>query len=93
MANLSMLAMPHLVNATDFLQRNLTVDNITWDNAKNLLIAYFVWTRSVKAFRHIRARGLVLTFADVYQWVTKVCVPTLVSEDACSLLYHSVSHI
>ncbi|KAI0320845.1 hypothetical protein OF83DRAFT_1102559, partial [Amylostereum chailletii] len=71
MPPLSVLSMPHIVDAVDLVQRNFTVDNITWDNAKNLVIFYLVWTRSIKAYRHIRARGLISTVEDAYKWIAQ----------------------
>ncbi|KAI0029475.1 PLP-dependent transferase [Vararia minispora EC-137] len=60
---------PHIVVAAEFVQRNLTADNLTVDNAKNALIFYLVFTRALKAYRHVRARGIVSVVQDAYRWV------------------------
>ncbi|THH12743.1 hypothetical protein EW146_g7415 [Bondarzewia mesenterica] len=52
---------------------------LTFDNTKNLLILYLVLTRSLKAWRHVRARGLSQTTSDLYQWVAQKVVLLIMS--------------
>ncbi|KAI0829854.1 PLP-dependent transferase [Trametes gibbosa] len=40
-----------------------------WDNVKTAVVAYLIITRTVKAGRHLRARGLIKSVRDIYQWV------------------------
>ncbi|KAI0268820.1 PLP-dependent transferase [Gloeopeniophorella convolvens] len=60
----STLSMPHIVDAVEFAQRNLNLDN-----AKNCFIAYFIARRVLKLCRHIRARGLRRSIKDLYQFI------------------------
>ncbi|KAH9892638.1 PLP-dependent transferase [Cubamyces lactineus] len=40
-----------------------------WENLKTALIVYLVFSRVIKAERHVRARGLVQSVRDAYTWV------------------------
>ena len=43
-----------------------------WENLKTALIVYLVFSRVIKAERHVRARGLVQSVRDAYTWVIQV---------------------
>ncbi|KAH9944721.1 PLP-dependent transferase [Amylocystis lapponica] len=43
----------------------------TLTHLKNLLIAYLLFRRLLKAQRHLRARGLVQTVRDLWKWVVQ----------------------
>ncbi|EJF65434.1 PLP-dependent transferase [Dichomitus squalens] len=40
-----------------------------WQNLTNAIVVYYVVSRTLKAHRHLRARGIVQTAHDFYQWV------------------------
>ncbi|KAI0335162.1 PLP-dependent transferase [Cubamyces sp. BRFM 1775] len=40
-----------------------------WENLKTALIVYLVFSRVIKAERHVRARGLIQSVRDAYTWV------------------------
>ncbi|KAI9062826.1 PLP-dependent transferase [Trametes sanguinea] len=42
-----------------------------WDNIKTAVVVYIIFTRLVKAERHVRARGIVRSVADIYRWVVQ----------------------
>ncbi|KZT29117.1 PLP-dependent transferase [Neolentinus lepideus HHB14362 ss-1] len=44
---------------------------VSFDNVKTLLFFYFVWTNSLKFYRHLCARGVVSTVTDSYKWVVQ----------------------
>ncbi len=43
-----------------------------WQNFTNAVVIYLILTRTVKAGRHLRARGVIQTFRDVYKWALQV---------------------
>ncbi|KAL7281568.1 hypothetical protein ACG7TL_004885 [Trametes sanguinea] len=42
-----------------------------WDNIKTAIVVYIIFTRLVKAERHVRARGIVRSVSDIYRWVVQ----------------------
>ncbi|KAE9403922.1 PLP-dependent transferase [Gymnopus androsaceus JB14] len=48
-----------------FLQRSL------FENFKSLLFIYVLVTQSIKAQRHVRARGIVTTGKELYTWIAQ----------------------
>ncbi|OSD06936.1 PLP-dependent transferase [Trametes coccinea BRFM310] len=42
-----------------------------WDNIKTAVVVYIIFTRLVKAERHVRARGIVRSVSDIYRWVVQ----------------------
>ena len=71
---LSVLVTPHIVDAVRFLQQNLTRDNLTLDNAKNAVVFYLVFSRVLKLYRHVRARGVRDVAGDMFHWIAEVRV-------------------
>ncbi|RPD57568.1 PLP-dependent transferase [Lentinus tigrinus ALCF2SS1-7] len=45
------------------------VGRSSWQNFTNALAIYFILTHSLKASRHLRARGVLQTVQDFYKWV------------------------
>ncbi|KAJ3749466.1 pyridoxal phosphate-dependent transferase [Lentinula detonsa] len=58
---------------TDFLGSNRTLlsQRSLYDNFKSLLFIYFLVTQSLKAERHLRARGILTTFKEFYAWIAQ----------------------
>ena len=48
------------------------VGRSSWQNFTNAVALYFILTRTLKAGRHLRARGIVQTARDFYKWVIQV---------------------
>jgi hypothetical protein len=46
---------------------------LTFDNAKTALFFYVLLTNTVKAQRHLRARGIVTSARELYTWIAQVC--------------------
>ncbi|KAJ7187901.1 pyridoxal phosphate-dependent transferase [Mycena filopes] len=53
----------------DRVQRILS--SKVYDTVKTLLFAYVILTNSLKAHRHLRARGLVTSFREFYTWIAQ----------------------
>ncbi|KAI0929962.1 hypothetical protein AcW1_008774 [Taiwanofungus camphoratus] len=47
------------------------ISSSAFDNVKNLAIAYLFLSRTLKVYRHLRARGPVQTLQDVWRWVSQ----------------------
>ncbi|TFK79129.1 PLP-dependent transferase [Polyporus arcularius HHB13444] len=45
-----------------------------WQNFTNAVVIYLILTRTVKAGRHLRARGVIQTARDVYKWVLQEAI-------------------
>ena len=45
-----------------------------WQNFTNAVVVYLLLTRTLKAHRHLRARGILQTIRDFYKWVLQVCL-------------------
>lgn len=43
-----------------------------YERAKTLLFLYVLLTQSIKAQRHLRARGIIGTFSEFYTWIAQV---------------------
>ncbi|KAI0689368.1 PLP-dependent transferase [Cerioporus squamosus] len=50
------------------------VGRSSWQNFTNALAIYLILTRTIKAGRHLRARGVVQTVRDVYKWVLQEAI-------------------
>lgn len=51
--------------------------HFTYENAKTALFYYVLFTQSLKAKRHLRARGIPETFREFWRWLSQVhVVPT-----------------
>ena len=46
--------------------------NTPWHNFTNVVVVYLLLTRSLKLFRHFRARGIIQSGRDFYRWVLRV---------------------
>lgn len=44
----------------------------TFDNAKTALFFYVLLTNTLKAHRHLRARGIVTSARELYTWIAQV---------------------
>lgn len=49
------------------------LSHLNFDNAKTILFFYVLLTQSVKAQRHLRARGIVTSTRELYTWIAQVC--------------------
>ncbi|KAH9985342.1 PLP-dependent transferase [Russula vinacea] len=58
---MSTLSLPRIIDVAEVFQRNCTLDT-----AKNGLLVYLFAKRALKLVRHVRARGLRRSFADLY---------------------------
>ena len=76
--SMSTLCMPHIIDVSEVLRRNFTLDT-----AKNCFLVYFFARRALKLWRHVRARGLFQSFADVYAFIAQVFISFILS---CPLL-------
>ncbi|GLB37008.1 putative PLP-dependent transferase [Lyophyllum shimeji] len=47
------------------------LSQINLENAKTLLFWYVILTQSIKAQRHLRARGIVATAREIYTWIAQ----------------------
>ena len=48
------------------------VNSSAYELLKDAIIVYLLVTRSVKVFRHLRARGITQTAVDFWQWLSQV---------------------
>lgn len=48
------------------------VNSSSYELLKDALVVYLLVTRSVKVFRHLRARGITQTVVDAWQWISQV---------------------
>ena len=46
-----------------------------WQNFTNAVVVYLLLKRTLKATRHLRARGILQTASDFYRWVVQVRPP------------------
>jgi hypothetical protein len=54
------------------LARTTLSSQFTYDNVKTILLYYVLFTQSLKAKRHLRARGIPGTFREFWSWVSQV---------------------
>lgn len=47
----------------------------TYEALKTVLFFYVVLKQSVKAQRHLRARGIITSVREFYTWIAQVCPP------------------
>ena len=59
------------------------VGRSSWQNFTNAVALYFILTRTLKAGRHLRARGIVQTVRDFYKWVIQVSTTIASSRGPC----------
>lgn len=50
----------------------LVATQFTFDNTKTLLFYYILFKQSLKASRHLRARGLTGTVREFWTWISQV---------------------
>lgn len=48
------------------------VNSSTFELLKDAIVVYLLVTRSLKVFRHLRARGITQTAVDLWQWLSQV---------------------
>lgn len=48
------------------------VNSSSYELLKDVVVVYLVVTRSLKVFRHLRARGIAQTAVDFWQWLSRV---------------------
>ncbi|KAH9913297.1 uncharacterized protein B0H18DRAFT_178184 [Fomitopsis serialis] len=51
-----------------------TVNSSAFELLKDAIVVYLVVTRGLKAFRHLRARGISQTVVDSWKWISRVAV-------------------
>ncbi|EIW83452.1 PLP-dependent transferase [Coniophora puteana RWD-64-598 SS2] len=49
--------------------KKLVTASSPYENAKTVLLVYFVLKQSLRALRHLRARGITSTFGEFWRWV------------------------
>ncbi|KIK69113.1 hypothetical protein GYMLUDRAFT_91502 [Collybiopsis luxurians FD-317 M1] len=59
------------VSDTIGLTRTLFSQRSLYENLKTLLFIYVLFTQTIKAHRHIRARGAVTTVKEIYAWIVQ----------------------
>lgn len=55
---------------------------LSLDSAKSGLFYYVVFTQTIKAHRHLRARGVTATVKELYTWISQVAHNTF---EFCSI--------
>ena len=82
---MSTLSMPRIVDVSEVLRCNLTLDT-----AKNCFFVYFVVRRALKLWRHVRARGLFQSFRDFYAFIAQVLISFYYNSSIPPLRYSSL---
>ncbi|PCH36045.1 PLP-dependent transferase [Wolfiporia cocos MD-104 SS10] len=59
------------ISSTSMLARLNRRSSRAFETLKNVLLLYLILTRTLKAIRHLRARGFARTIVDLYTWVSQ----------------------
>ena len=64
---MSTLSVPHIIDVTEVLQRNFTLDT-----AKDCFLVYLILKRALKLWRHVYARGVFRSLRELYVFIAQV---------------------
>ena len=66
-ATMSTLSVPRIIDVTEVLQRNFTLDT-----AKDCFLVYLIAKRALKLWRHVYARGVFRSLRELYVSIAQV---------------------